>query len=466
MRRPIRALLLGLTILLGQPAIGDSRLPELGTPADTVLSPEQERQIGAEVFEKLRARGGVVEDALLDGYLNDLGIRLMSSASGTRFAPNLVIVDNPSINAFTVPGGHIAVFSGLILTADNESELAGVIAHEIAHATQRHIAQMVAAQTGNSLTAIAGFIAGALLGAVDPQLGAAVATVGIAGASQNAINYTRMHEREADRLAIDTLRRAEIDPRGMVSFFETLQRRAGGSPSRQFEFLRTHPMTAERISAIKDRIALLPESSLGQADSESFRLARARLAGMLGQSGLGLDDTAERYRRAVAAQRNGRHQQAAALLQPLYERQPGNRWFALALARSRHDQGDHRDADRILEDLIALYPDDTTLLRVEIDWMLDRGNTESAYSKAREAVEARPDDPTAVLALSRAASAAGHPMVHHEQLGRYFLLKDNLIAAHQELEAAYTYTADNPQARARIDSLLNEIERQAGQTKE
>ena len=466
MRRPIRALLLGFAILFGQSAMAEYRLPELGTPADTVLSPDEERQIGAEVFEKLRDRGGVIEDALLDSYLNDLGIRLMSSASGTRFAPNLVIVDNPTINAFTVPGGHIAVFSGLILTAESESELAGVIAHEIAHATQRHIAHMVAAQTGHNLTAIAGFIAGALLGAVDPQLGAAVATAGIAGAAQNAINYTRMHEREADRLALDTLQRADIDPRGMISFFEKLQRRAGGSPSRQFEFLRTHPMTAERISAIKNRIAQIPAERFGQTDSEAFRLARARLAGLEGHSGLDLDNQAERYRRAVSAQRNGRHDHAVDLLEPLHERQPGNRWFALPLARALNDQGNRREADRILEDLIALYPDDTALLRVEVDWMLDRGDAETAYRRAREAVESRPDDPQAVLALSKAASAAGRPMDHHEQLGRYFLLRDNLVAAHQELETAYTFTADNPRAQARIDSLLNDIERRAGQTDE
>ena len=466
MIRSIRALLLAPALLLGQATMADYRLPELGTPADTVLSPEEERQIGAEVFEKLRARGGVVEDALLDGYLNDLGTRLMSSASGTRFAPNLLIVDNPSINAFTVPGGHIAVFSGLILAADNESELAGVIAHEIAHATQRHIAQMVAAQTGNNLTAIAGFIAGALLGAVDPQLGAAVATAGIAGAAQNAINYTRMHEREADRLALETLRRAGIDPRGMISFFEELQRRAGGSPSRQFEFLRTHPMTAERISAIRDRLSSLPVGQLGQADSEAFRLARARLAGLVGHSGLELGESAERYRRAVSAQRNGRHAEAIVLLEPLHERQPGNRWFALALARALNDEGRRGEADGILDELIALYPDDTTLLRVEIEWMLDRGDAETAYRKARKAVEARPDDPKAVLALSKAASAAGRPLEHHEQLGRYFLLRENLVAAHQELETAYTFTADNPRARARIDALLEEIERRAGQTTE
>ncbi|MFN2380963.1 MAG: M48 family metalloprotease [Guyparkeria sp.] len=456
--------LLTILLLVALPGRADAQLPELGNPIDTVLSPAEERQIGAQVFEQLRARGGVIEDPLLDAYLNDLGVRLVSSTPGTPFAPQLMIVDNPAINAFTVPGGYIAVFSGLMLAAKNESELAGVVAHEIAHASQRHIAQRVAAQTGNSMTAVAGFIAGILLGAVDPQLGAAVATAGIAGAAQSSINYTRMHEREADRVAIDTLRRADIDPRGMASFFETLQRRAGAEPGRQFEFLRTHPMNSERISAIRDRLAGLRSEEFGPADSETFRLARARLAALTGRSGLSLDERDERYRQAVAAQRQGRHSEAIERLRPLYQDNPGNRWYALPLARALHDVGDAAEADRILDDLISLYPGDTALLRVEVDWLLDRGDAQTAYQAAREAVEARPDDAQATLTLSRAASAAGRRLEHHEQLGRYFLLKDNLVAAHQELETAYTFTADNPRAQARIESILQDIERRAGQS--
>ncbi|MDG4867380.1 M48 family metalloprotease [Guyparkeria sp. 1SP6A2] len=433
-------------------------LPTLGDPADTVLSPQEERQIGAEVFKQIRARGVVVDDALLNAYINDLGIRLMSSASGTRFAPNLVIIDNPNINAFTVPGGYIAVFSGLMLAAENESELAGVIAHEIAHTTQRHIAQMVAAQAGNSLTAVAGFIAGILLGAVDPQLGAAVATAGIAGAAQSSINYTRMHEREADRIALETLRRAGVDASGMVTFFEKLQRRAGNSPGRQFEFLRTHPMSGERISSIKNRLDGHPT---GATDSQSFRLARARLAALVGRDGLRLDEKTNAYRSAIAAQRNGQYATAVKILDPLYRDEPGNRWFGLPLARALHNSGDPQKADDILSELIALHPDDGNLLRVSIDWLLDRGDAQTAYQAARNAVESNPQDPTAALAFSKAARANGRPLEQHEQLGRYFLLNGNLSAAHQEFETAFTHTAGNPRAQARLESALQDIERQA-----
>lgn len=464
----IRATLLFLALVLATTPVraSGSGLPDLGNPVDTVLSPAEERQIGAEVFSRLRERGGVVEDALIDAYLNDLGIRLISSSPGSPFAPNLVVIDNSTINAFTVPGGHIAVFSGLILTAENESELAGVIAHEIAHATQRHIAQRVAAQTGNSMTAVAGFIAGILLGAVDPQLGAAVATTGIAGSAQSSINYTRMHEREADRIALDMLARAGVDPEGMVSFFETLQRRAGGEPGRQFEFLRTHPMNAERISAIKDRLDSLPAATT-RSDSHSFRLARARLAALVGNTDTPLAEESDRqYRQAIIARRAGNPEKAARLLTPLYEQDSGNLWYALPLARALNDSGETERADHILTDLIELYPGDATLMRVRVKWMLDRGETDSAYRAARSAVETSPDDPAAALALSEAANASGRTLEHHEQLGRYFLLQDNLVAAHQELETAYTYTADHPRARLRIESTLEDIERRAGQKRD
>lgn len=441
-------------------ASGES-LPDLGNPVDTVLSPDEERQIGAEVFAQLRERGGVIEDALLEAYLRDLGIRLVSSTPDTPFAPNLVMIDNPTINAFTVPGGYIAVFSGLMLTAEDESELAGVIAHELAHASQRHIAQRVAAQAGNNMTAVAGFIAGILLGAVDPQLGAAVATAGIAGAAQSSLNYSRMHEREADRLALGTLTNAGIDPEGMIRFFERLQRRSGAAPGRQFEFLRTHPMTAERISAVRDRLQALDRSRY-ESDSLAFRLARARLAALTGDTDLPLADAeAKRYRDAVLAQRRGQTEKAVERLATLHESRPGNLWYALPLARALNEQGAHQRADEILDELIALYPDDATLMRVRVRWMLDRGQTDLAYRAARQAVETTPDDPQAALALSEAAQARGLALEHHEQLGRYFLLSGNLVAAHQELEIAYTHTADRPRARMRIDSTLDEIERQA-----
>jgi len=438
----------------------DAQLPELGDPINQVMTPAQEQQIGAEVFAQLRQQTHFIDDPLLLRYLNDLGSRLMSAASGTRFPPHFVLIQSPTINAFTVPGGHIAVYSGLMLTADNESELAGVLAHEIAHATHRHIARMVAAQTGNNISAIAGFIAAILLGAINPEAGAAAATLGVAGAAQNQLNFTRMHEREADRFAIQTLVRSHIDPDGLVRFFQKLQRQSGSQPGTQMEYLRTHPLNNERISAAENRISQIPRSQLGEVDSLPFRLARARLAGLTGLKGIHLpDEQSRKYAEAVASMRNGHYHRATKALEALDQATPGTLWFGLPLARGLHQIGKDKQAETKLDQLIALYPNNAILMRQSVLWRIDSGQPDAALAKAQAAWEQNPNDPKLTLTAAEAAAAAGQPLRQHELLGHYFQLKGRLIEAHQELETAFTYSAHDPMAQQRLNAALEQIER-------
>lgn len=439
----------------------DAQLPNLGEPINRVMTPAEEQQIGAEVFAKLRQQEQFINDPLLLRYLNDLGARLMSAASGTRFPPHFVLIDSPTINAFTVPGGHIAVYSGLMLAADNESELAGVLAHEIAHATHRHIAQMIAAQSGNNAAAIAGFIAALLLGAVDPQAGAAAATLGVAGAAQNQLNFTRMHEREADRFAIQTLVRSHINPDGLVSFFQKLQRQSGSEPGTQLEYLRTHPLNSERISAAEDRIAQIPSSQLGETDSRTFELARARLAALTGQSGLDYPDSESRhYAAAITTLKEGHLNRAHRLLQTLEQRHPDSLWIGLPLARVRYQLGETQAATDKLHQLESLYPDNDILLRQSVQWKIAQGSATQALAQAQQAYERHPDDPQKALTAAEAAAAAGKPLRNHELLGHYFELRGRLVEAHQEYETAFTYSAQDPLAQQRLNAALEHIEQQ------
>lgn len=437
----------------------DAQLPDLGDPINRVMTPAEEQQIGAEVFSQLRQQAHFIEDPLLLRYLNDLGSRLMSAASGTRFPPHFVLIESPTINAFTVPGGHIAVYSGLMLAADDESELAGVLAHEIAHATHRHIAQMVAAQTGNNVAAIAGFIAGILLAAINPEAGMAAATLGVAGAAQNEINFTRMHEREADRFAIQTLVRTHIDPEGLVRFFEKLQRQSGSSPGTQMEYLMTHPLNNERISAAENRIAQLPGSRRGEKDSMAFRLARARLAGLTGARGIEFpDDQSQHYAQAVTDMRNGRYAQAEKILTQLDRTTPGTLWFGLPLAIAQHQLGQQKQAQQQLNLLMTLYPGNDILLRQSVQWTIDSGQAQHALAQAQEAWEQDPNDQQTTLTAAEAAAAAGEHLKQHELLGHYFELRGQLVEAHQEYETAFTYSAHDPLAQQRLNAALEHIE--------
>lgn len=443
-----------------------SRLPDLGDPVDRTISKVEEQKIGAEVFEKLRSQVRFIDDPLLLRYLNDLGDRLMASAPGTRFPPNFMLIDSPTINAFTVPGGYIAVYSGLFLFADNESELAGVMAHEIAHATHRHIAQMLAQQSGNSAIAIAGFIAAILLGSINPDMGAAAVASSIAGVTQNEINYTRMHEREADEFAIQTLLRVHIDPQGLIAFFEKLQRQSGNNRAAQYAFLMTHPLNNERISAAEDRIALIPAAQRGTTDSLSFQLARARLAGLTGDMKARMaTPTSAAYRQAVSDQSHGNWQAAQKRLDQLYRAHPGNLWFGLPLAQVLFAHGHTQQAQKLLDDLLSLYPGNPMLLRQSVHWLIKTGNSVQAYKTARTMMDQDPGNRKIVLSAAEAAEAAGNRLDSHELLGKYFLMGGNLVAAHQEFELAFSYSAGNTLAQERLDAALKQIESRAKQSR-
>lgn len=440
----------------------NNQLPDLGDPVDSTLSKADEQKIGAEVFDKLRSQVQFIDDPLLLRYLNDLGNRLMASAPGTHFPPNFMLINSPTINAFTVPGGYIAVYSGLFLFADNESELAGVMAHEIAHATHRHIARMLAQQSGNSALVIAGFVAALLLGSVNPDMGAAAAATSIAGVTQNEINFTRMHEREADEFAIQTLQRVHIDPHGLIAFFEKLERQSGNNRAAQYAFLLTHPLNNERISAAEDRIARIPIAQLGTKDSLSFQLARARLAGLTGDLKIQLATAvSNNYRQAVYAQSHGSWQSAHDLLAKLYREHPGNLWFGLPLTQVLFAHGHTKEAQSLLNTLLALYPGNPMLLRQSVHWLIKTGDPAQAYRTARETMERDPNNQTIVLTTAEAASAAGDRLGSHELLGKYFLMKNNLVAAHQEFELAFSYSAGNPLAQERLDAALQQIEAEA-----
>ncbi|HSD74321.1 MAG TPA: M48 family metalloprotease, partial [Steroidobacteraceae bacterium] len=250
-------------------------LPDIGTPANTTLTPDDEYQIGAMIVRGLRDAGQILEDPELTEYVQTLGSRLVSHAQGGQQRFQFFLVKDSSINAFALPGGFIGVNAGLVLATANESELAGVLAHEIAHVTQRHIARSIQAQSRASLVSTAAMLAAILIGATTGA-GAEViqgaTAVAQGAAAQQRLNFTRANEYEADRVGIGTLAAAGFNPNAMPAFFETMGRRAGLAGSRVPEMLQSHPVTSSRIAESRSRAAQyhLPPAT----DSRSYRLSR------------------------------------------------------------------------------------------------------------------------------------------------------------------------------------------------
>lgn len=291
-RTRLLALLLSLTIpvqgfasprvVMGTPSgtdILDLNLPSLGTVANSSLSARDERALGARIMMQVRSDPTFMTDPEVTEYLNRIGYALVSRAKTYTYQFFFFGIRDASLNAFALPGGYIAVHTGTILAARSESELAGVMGHEVGHVIQRHIARMIENQRGNMAVTLGSVLLAILAaragGNSGGQAAAAIAMGSQAAMIQNQLNYSQDAEREADRIGLQTMYRAGFDPRGMVDFFKRLQSNNRFYESAAPAYLSTHPLTVNRLSDIENRTRLLKAQK--HTDSLDFSLIRARV---------------------------------------------------------------------------------------------------------------------------------------------------------------------------------------------
>ena len=473
MRTLLRLLLLWLP-LAGAADPGDS-LPDIGDRSQRVLDAQQEAAIGAEFYRQLRLGRRLLEDLPALRYLDSLGARLVSASDepGGRF--HFFLVRDTSINAFAIPGGYIGVHTGLFAAAEDESELAAVLAHEIAHVTQHHLARAYDQADRLSIPALAAVLAAVLVGTQNSEAGQAILMGTQAGAIQQQLNYTRSNESEADHIGMQILLRAGFDPRGMPRFFDRLQRQArlyGAGPP---PLLRTHPVTTERIA---DALARLPAGS-GPArsrhhDDLGFHLVKARLEALYASpdrarperfdaKGTARDeDVTRRYALALALGREKRYRRAIEILEALHEKYPARSLFAYDLARLQRESGDLRSAQTRLQESLRLLPGDTLLLLERARLALDADQPDMAVRQLRTLLETSGkrlgfEIRQALLeTLARAWRAAGDPARAHETLARRAEEAGDLAAAIAQLEQALALTRDDT-LRSRLQARLHRL---------
>lgn len=251
-------------------------LPSMGAVAGTELSPSEEQALGEEMMRSIRADASYLNDAETLEYLNRLGYKLVSVSQTHTYNFFFYPLIDKSLNAFAIPGGFIAVHTGLIVAAQSESELAGVIAHEVGHVTQRHIARMIDEQKGNAALSIGSILLAILAArAGGGQAAAAVAMGGQAALISNQLSYSRSAEREADRVGLTSLVKAGFDPKGMENFFVRLRQNNRYYESAAPAYLSTHPLTVERISDMENRTRTMGKHT--HQDSLDFALIQQRM---------------------------------------------------------------------------------------------------------------------------------------------------------------------------------------------
>lgn len=322
------------------PAFADSAdtLPDMGTSAGSTLSIGQEMQMGDYYVRQLRGSAPLINDPLLVQYINGLGMRLVSHANSVRTPFHFYLINNDQINAFAFFGGNVVLHSALFRYSDNESELASVMAHEISHVTQRHLARAMEDQKRNAPLTWVGALGSILLAMASPQAGMAALTGTLAGTQQGMISFTRQNEEEADRIGIQVLQRSGFDPQAMPMFMGKLLDESRYS-TRPPEMLLTHPLPESRLADARNRAnQMRPVVVQSSAD---FYLAKARTLGMYtnGDNKLGTDllnawdkgnirqQHAAQYGRALLAMESNNFDQARKTLQPLLSADPQNPWY-------------------------------------------------------------------------------------------------------------------------------------------
>ncbi|MCL4779492.1 MAG: M48 family metalloprotease [Gammaproteobacteria bacterium] len=470
LRRSILALVASGLVINPLPA-ANSDLPDIGSPGDTVLSRDLELQIGRSIYRSLVNADRVISDPEIQEYAQDIGQKLAIHAQDGDFQFNFFVVDDSAINAFALPGGYIGVHSGLILATKSESELAGVIAHEISHVTQRHISRAVYANQRNSILSMAAMLGAILLGAAsgssDAITGAIATAQGVA--AQQQINFTRANEYEADRVGVGVLAAAGFDPQAMPSFFETLARQSGPLESQAPEFLRTHPVTVNRIAETRERAASLPRPEVDDTAGYSLTKARIRVLSsptpqkalefFLGeqQDPKSIGNLGTDYGIALVRMQLGEYGVARDLFRNLRAAHPGVIPFHTGLANAELALGNKAPAFLIYDQAMTLFPRNVPLTVHYAEALMANGNPQKAHSILLDLLNNVPPTAQQVRLIALAASAAGDTAEAHYYMAELHLIKGDATMAADQLRLALSIPGLNSVQKARFSARLDQI---------
>ncbi|WP_299263050.1 M48 family metalloprotease [uncultured Psychrosphaera sp.] len=405
----------------------NNELPDLGASALTVLSIEKEKQLGEIIFNQLQGRASLLYDPLVNEYINSVGNKLVAHSKDVNFPFTFFVVNSPDINAFAFYGGYIGVHTGLIASAETESQLASVLGHEIAHVTQRHLARKKQESEQTSNMTLAGIVGSILLAAINPQAMMASLMVTTAGAQQAMINYTRSNEQEADNIGMNILATAGFDPYAAAEFFGKLQEQQRYQ-TKLAPFLVTHPLADSRVTDAKLRAQQYTKRFY--ADSIDFLLMRAR----------------------VMARYIYDKDHVVEIFKDLVKKQQGNKQFAAqyGLALAYLDTGKLDLAEQQLTQLEELTSNNLYILDAQSDLYIAQNKPGKILDKLAYAYQLRPNNSVVTLNYANVLVKNNEQKKAIGILEYYLLSKPNDFLATQLLREAYK--ADENMARYHITS--------------
>ena len=451
------------------------RLPDLGDASQANFSPAQERKLGETIVREMRATGAYMNDPEVNDYLQELGHRLTSVSPDVKQDFEFFAVPDDQINAFALPGGFIGVNTGLILLTQSESELASVLAHEISHVTQHHMARALSAQKDSMLISLAG-LALAILASRGGGASSGDAAAGAIAASQaltiqHQINFTRENEYEADRLGFQRLDAAGFDVTAMATFMQRLQTAMRFVEGSVPTYLRDHPVTYERIAEAQARAQGHPYRQV--VDSLDFQLVRALLRSYQGEPSEAVkwfdDAIAEhKYNNAIAAQyglvasllRTSDWTRAKKELAKLDKMAPDHPMIIAIGGHVLLESGDVDGAIKRFGDGVARYPNKLQLVYDYPESLLKAGRNADAARFVEQQITRFPNDGPLQLLAARAYAAQNKQMLAHQHQGEYYAWQGNLKGAIDQLELAQKQKDGTFYEASVIDTRLRALRRE------
>lgn len=452
-----------------------SELPELGDASQDVLTPQMQRRIGEGFYNEIRLRDpSYIDDPEIAGYVNRVGQRLVSASQNPSGRFTFFVLRDRQINAFATFGGYVGINTGLLLAARTESEFSGVLAHEISHVNQQHLARGIMAARSQSMTSLVS-LALTLLAVRSGQAGqigqAASAAIDAANI-HSQLAYSRDFEREADRVGFQTLTKAGYDPRGMADFFERLQKSTAVYENNAPVYLRTHPLTTERISDMQGRAQGAAYRQV--RDSLEFYLVRAKLRVMefAPQDALAEFETQLRERRFAhesavwygisrAQLRLGRLGDAEKSLSHARKLVPADPMFDVLAAEIRLAEKDLNGAANIYREAFKRYPNDEAVALGLIAVLQQQGHHEAAL----QIIEARlraggARDPKLYKLQAQTYASLGKPVQSRRATAEAYALNGQTQAAVEQLELAQREAKnfyDQSIVETRLKTLRNQL---------
>jgi len=480
LKQVLISILIAVVSLSSVAQTGRVNLPELGNSASDVLSKSEEREYAQGLIRQMRAYELLNEDPLINDFFSDMGYNLAASSDQPEAAFTFVVLDQPIINAFAAPGGVIALYSGLFLLAETQDEVAGVLSHEIAHITQLHMYR--AFEKGKTMNVLAML---AMLGLILASGGNGEVIQGAvmgaqAMAIQSQINFTRHNEVEADRVGIRTLSAAGYDPQGMADFFEKMGQTSRANGEGPPEFLRTHPVSVNRIAEAKSRIQNMP--SVEADEGRQFYIVQARLRALLEndpKTAINYFNTelekplsdarinGNLYGLAIAKQRDTEYDEAEAILSQLLEKEPSRLAFQLQMANLHRKRGQPQQAIDSLGVLYQSFPGNQAIALEYGKALLAQRDPKLAVTASevlRQQRVTRKDNPAPYALYAQAANLAGDEIRSTEAIAESYYQRGGTEEAITQLESLEKRSDLDYYQRARVSARLMELRIEASES--